>query len=267
LQSVAKNPRNGKPLSGATVQGYVRTLKVFFSWAYREEYTPSNVMANIPVPKAPSKVINTFSDEQIKALINLCLTSNREGHRNLTILLLLLDSGVRVSELANIDVDDVNITEGCIKIRVAKGNRERIVPIGSMVQKALWKYIHLCRPEPLTQQITKLFLSDKGTALTKTGIQQLLRRYGKRAGITSVRCSPHIFRHTFALNYLLNGGDIFSLQKILGHSSLASVRVYLNLSSGDVKKQHIRFSPVDNLAQMSNLYQACRVPGQKPAKK
>jgi integrase/recombinase XerD len=92
-----------------------------------------------------------------------------------------------------------------------------------------------------------LLLNDKGLPFTENGVQQMLRRYGKKAGITGIRCSPHSFRHTFAKNYLMNGGDIFSLQKILGHSSLASVRIYLNLFATDVKKQHLRFSPVDNL--------------------
>jgi site-specific recombinase XerD len=248
LQTEARNPRNGMPLSGATVQGYVRTLKAFFSWAVREEYITPDQFGRIPVPKAQSKIINTFSPEQVRQMLNLCQMSNGNGQRNLAILLLLLDTGVRVSELVHIDLDDVNLEEGSIRIRISKGNRERIVPIGSLVQKALWKYINSGRPKPLTQQITRLFLSDKGLPLTRSGIQQLLRRYGKRAGITSTRVSPHTFRHTFARNYLLNGGDIFSLQKILGHSSLASVRVYLNLFAADVKKQHLRFSPVDTLA-------------------
>ena len=110
----------------------------------------------------------------------------------------------------------------------------------------------------MVAQVTSLFLSDRGLPLTKSGIQQIIRRYGKKAGISGVRCSPHTFRHSFAKNYLLNGGDIFSLQKILGHSSLASVRVYLNLFAADVKKQHMRFSPVDNLAQTSNFCLAAR---------
>ena len=229
LQIEAKTPRSGRPLSGATVQGYVRTLKAFFSWAEKEGYITANEMAKIPTPKAVSKVINTFTHDQVNKLANICQLSNGGGLRNLAILLLLLDTGIRVSELVNIELEDVNIAEGYIKIIVAKGGKERIVPIGSMVQKSLWKYINAYRPQPLTQQIIRLFLSDKGLSLTKSGIQQMLRRYGRRAGLTSVRCSPHTFRHTFAKNYLLNGGDIFSLQRILGHSSLASVRVYLNL--------------------------------------
>ena len=248
MQTEAKNPRNGMPLAGATVQGCVRTLKAFISWAVREEYITSDHFGKIPIPKAKSKIINPFSLEQVKQMLNLCQASQGKRLRNLSLFLILLDSGLRISELVNIDLDDVNPEEGSIKIRVSKGGRERIVPIGSLVQKVLWKYIHSGRPKPLTQQINRLFLTDKGTPLTINGVQQLIHRCGKKAGITSTRVSAHTFRHTFARNYILNGGDIFSLQKILGHSSLASVKIYLNLYATDVKKQHVRFSPVDKLA-------------------
>ena len=258
LQLEAKTPHQCKPLSQATVQGYVRTLKAFFSWVTREEYLVSNPMTKIPVPKATIKVTNTFSQEQIARLIAVYQGYNGSGCRNLTILLLLLDSGIRVSELVGIDLSDIGLAEGTIKIRRAKGNKERLVPIGSLVQRTLWKYINHYRPRPLTDKVTRLFLSEEGFPLTRSGIQQMLRRSGKRAGITGVRCSPHTFRHTFAKNYFLNGGDIFSLQKILGHSSLASVRLYLNLFSGDVKKQHQRFSPVDNMVESRSLYPLIR---------
>ena len=249
LQQQARVPHTGRSLSHFTVQGYVRTLKAFFSWTIREEHVEHNPMMKIPVPKAPIKVINTFSLEQITTLVNLCSRSNGQSYRNLTIILLLLDSGIRVSELVGIEIDDVNISEGYIKIKRAKGSKERLVPVGSLVQKSLWKYINCNRSKPVTHKVTRLFLSEYGLPLTRSGIQQMLRRYGKQADIVGTRCSPHVFRHTFAKNYLLNGGDIFSLQKILGHSSLASVRSYLNLFALDIKKQHQRFSPVDNLIQ------------------
>jgi len=258
LQQDARVPHTGKHLSSSTIQGYVRTLKVFFSWAVREEHIESNHMTNVPVPKGSSKIINTFSNEQVARLLDLCIRSNGHGQRNLSIILLLLDSGIRVSELINIRLDDVNLAEGHIKIKIAKGSRERVVPIGSLVQKALWKYINCCRQAPMTAKVTGLFLVDSGIPLTKNGIQQMLRRYGKQAGITGTRCSPHTFRHTFSKNYLLNGGDIFSLQRILGHSSLASVRIYLNLFSVDIKKQHQRFSPVDNLAENRSMFPVLR---------
>ena len=254
LQQEAKTPRTNKPLSGSTVQGYIRTLKVFFAWLLREDYIDSNPMTRIPLPRSSVKLINTFSKEQIDQLLSLCHASNGSGFRNLTIILLLLDTGIRVNELVNIDCGDVDLTSGFITIRKAKGNRERVVPIGSVVQKAIWKYINQHRPEPLTDRITSLFLCENGLPLRKNGVQQMLRRCGKAAGLSGVRCSPHTFRHSFAKNYLLNGGDIFSLQKILGHSSLASVRVYLNLFAIDLKKQHQHFSPVDNLTEIRSIY-------------
>jgi integrase/recombinase XerD len=174
-------------------------------------------------------------------------------------LLLMLDSGIRVSEAVNIDLGHINLAEGYIKISGAKGGKERIVPIGSLVQRTLWKYMNNSRCQPLTEKVTRLFLSQKGLPLTRNGIQQMVRRCGSRAGLTGVRCSPHTFRHTFAKNYLLNGGDIFSLQKILGHSSLASVRLYVNLFAGDIKRQHQRFSPVDTFAANSTTSPVLRL--------
>jgi integrase/recombinase XerD len=171
----------------------------------------------------------------------------------------MLDSGIRVSEMTGITLGDVNLAEGYIKISAGKGANERIVPIGSLVQRSLWKYINHHRPQPLTQTVTRLFLNQKGLPLTRNGVQQMLRRLGRRASITGVRCSPHTLRHTFAKNYLLNGGDIFSLQKILGHSSLSSVRLYLNLFATDIKKQHQRFSPIDNLAGNYKMYPWARI--------
>ena len=252
LQVEARTPRSDRPLSPATVQGYVRTLKAFFSWASREAYLDANPMRRIPVPRAPVKIVNTLEPDQVHRLTDTCQGTSGNPQRNQTIILMFLDSGLRVSELVNIEIEDVSLPEGHVKIRHAKGARERFVPIGSVVQKHLWRYINMHR-RPMTDRITRLFLSETGLPLTKSGIQQMLRRCGRQAGLNGVRCSPHTFRHTFAKNYLLNGGDIFSLQRILGHSSLASVRMYLNLVAADVKKQHRRFSPVDNMAENRDL--------------
>ena len=258
LQTEARCPRSDKLLSQATVQGYVRTLKAFFSWLMREEYLANNPMAGIPVPKASTKIINTFTDDQIAQLAQGWQRPNGNNSRNLAILLLMLDSGLRVSEVTGISLDDVDLEAGQIRITMAKGGNERIVPIGSVVRRALWKYINYHRSRPLTDNVTGLFLSERGLSLTRNGVQQMLRRQASREGITGVRVSPHSCRHTFAKNYLLNGGDIFSLQRILGHSSLASVRLYLNLFATDIKKQHQRYSPIDILASTTRISSVIR---------
>ncbi len=261
LQTSAINQHTGKPLSGATIQGYVRTLKAFFSWAKRENYIKTNPMSGIAMPKAEKKILNTFTSDQVTRLISVCLTQKKTGFRNLLMILLMLDSGLRVSELVSICIEDIHLAEGSIIVHNGKGGKERVIPIGSMVQKMIWKYINQERTIPLTPNITVLFLSDVGLPITRNGVQQMLRRYAHMAGITGLRVSPHTLRHTFSKNYLMNGGDIFSLQKILGHSSLASVRTYVNLFSGDVKKQHQRFSPVDNLVSIPGNHHLARIAG------
>jgi len=133
-------------------------------------------MQTIPVPRAPIKLLNILDNDQISKMLDCCNSSNGSGYRNRAIILLLLDSGLRVSELVNINIADINLQEGYIKILVAKGNKERTVPVGSLVQKTLWKYINRSRPEPATEKITKLFLSDYGIPLIPNGIQQMLRR-------------------------------------------------------------------------------------------
>jgi integrase/recombinase XerD len=103
----------------------------------------------------------------------------------------------------------------------------------------------------LDTEVDYLFLNSWGTPLTKNGVQQMVRRWGRRAGLTHVRRPPHTFRHTFAKNYLVNGGDVFTLQRILGHTTLTCVRIYVNMFAADVKRQHGLCSPADNLAATS----------------
>ncbi len=251
LQSEAKVPQTGAPLSPATVQGYVRAIKAFFSWLEREEYLAANPLRQLPTPRIPIKVINTFTPEDIAALMEVARNSDGPPYRNLALLLLPLDTGLRVSELVGIEMPHVDLAGGWIKIVRAKGSRERLVPIGSVVQRLLSRYIHSGRPQPLSQKADQLFLNSWGTPLTKNGVQQMLRRWGRRAGLTGVRCSPHTFRHTFAKNYLVNGGDVFTLQRILGHTTLTCVRIYVNMFAADVKRQHGLCSPADNLAATS----------------
>ncbi|MFC2024611.1 tyrosine-type recombinase/integrase [Chloroflexota bacterium] len=171
LQTEARVPRTDRSLSPATIQGYVRTQKVFFSWAKREGYIDSNIMDGIPIPKAPIRVINTFTSDQVSRLIEMCNQSNGSKYRNLSIILLLLDSGMRISELIGVSLKDLDLSEGCITIRNGKGGKGRIVPVGSLVNKFLWKYVNVYRPQPLTPKIDNLFLTENGLALTKSGVQ------------------------------------------------------------------------------------------------
>jgi len=160
-------------------------------------------------------------------------------------ILLLLDSGIRLSELIGLQMDNIDFLQSFILVN-GKGNKERVVPFGSQVRRTLRRYIMHFRPEPDSTRTDEVFLTEDGLPLKPRAVQSMLLRLSKKAKMSGVRCNPHRFRHSFARQYLVAGGDIFSLQKILGHSSLEVVRMYVNLITSDILMQHRKFSPVDN---------------------
>jgi len=236
-----------KGLSGHTINGYMRAIRAFWSWLVREEYIFKNPFTKVKIPKAPKKVIPTFTEKQIQRLLGAIPQSKPLGFRNWTMILTLLDTGLRAHELTSLAIPKVDFKNGLVSV-IGKGNKERIIPIGSKVQKAMWKYVQRYRPNPTIIKIENLFLSRGGEPLTVNGLETVIENYGKVAGIEGVRCSPHTLRHTFAISYLRNGGDVFSLQRILGHSSLEVVKLYVNLAEADVKAVHRRCSPADNIS-------------------
>jgi site-specific recombinase XerD len=135
------------------------------------------------------------------------------------------------------DVDQRNL---CIKV-MGKGDKERIIKISPQTSKAIWRYL-LERPD--AEPTEPLFLSKKGGSLTTAGLLRLVKRLGERAGVSNAY--PHRFRHTFAVNFLRNGGNTFELQHLLGHSSLEMVRRYVNIAQVDIENAHRRASPVSN---------------------
>ena len=157
---------------------------------------------------------------------------------------MLVDTGLRLGELVRLSVGDVDLIEGRCRV-MGKGAKERVVPIGGRTRRALRALIVTRRravdPDPL-------FVSRRGGRLTPRAVQQLVRRVALAAGV-STRCSPHVLRHSFARAFLSNGGDVFSLQRILGHSpsSLQVTRRYVQLLDDDLRAVHRRVSPVDRL--------------------
>ncbi|MBA7661083.1 Tyrosine recombinase XerC [subsurface metagenome] len=235
-----------KGLTGHTINCYLRAIRAFWSWLVSEEIVETNPFDRIKIPKPPKKVILPFTDDQIKTLLSTIDTRSATGFRDWTIILTLLDTGLRVTELAKIELKDANVNQRSLKV-YGKGAKERVVPIGVTAQRAIAKYVTRYRPSPVDQLLDHLFLTKAGESLTANRIETIIKKYGMKAGIDGVRCSPHTFRHTFAISYLRNGGDVFSLQRILGHESLDMVRNYVNMAQYDLQAAHQRCSPVDNL--------------------
>jgi len=233
-------------LSGYTVNTYMRSIRAFWSWLAVEGIIEENPFSQLKIPKAPQKVIPTFSDEQVKYLLAQADKSSAIGFRNYVIMLVLLDTMMRVSELTGCRIEDLNLENRCLKVW-GKGSKERIVPFGRTTQKALWRYVTFYRPESCLLRQDMLFLTADGRPLTKNRVETILKIYGKRTGIKGVRISPHTFRHTGAVAFLRNGGDLFTLQRIMGHSSLEVLRGYVNLSQSDLRRVHESASPLDNL--------------------
>lgn len=243
---IAKN--RDRLLSPVTIQCYIRAIKAFFNWLYREGYTDANRLERLKVPKAPKRLMEPLTESEI-GLILSCIDSQTDwGARDSTILLVFLDTGLRLSELVTMTTRDLHLEEGYVKV-MGKGQKERVVPFGSAAQRALLKYVYHFRPEPLRDE--RVFLNLDGTPISGNAIQLMIQRLRKASGIA--RLHPHLLRHTFAVNYLMNGGDVFTLQQILGHTTLEMVRHYVNLANVHVMTQHQRFSPVDrmNLRQVN----------------
>jgi len=233
-------------LSGHTINCYLRSIRAFWSWLEVEGLIEQNPFSGLRIPKAPKKAIPTFSADQIRALLTQVDTLSAAGFRNYTIILLLLDTMIRVSELTRCQMDDLNLQGRVLKVW-GKGSKERIVPSGRTAQKTLWRSITFYRPEPRFPRQDMLFLTADGGPMTKNRVEAVLKAYGKKAGIKGVRVSPHTFRHTGAVAFLRNGGDLFTLQRIMGHSSLEVLRGYVALSQADLARVHGRASPLDNL--------------------
>jgi integrase/recombinase XerC/integrase/recombinase XerD len=234
----------GEPLSAATIHGHVRTLRAFFSWLVEEGLTEENIARDLKPPKLVKKAVSTLSDEEIIAILHTLNFKNHCEARNLTIFMLLLDTGLRIGEIVGMKMEDVHMGEGFLKV-MGKGKKERIVPIGNNAQKALQRYLFRHRPRAAHPGIENVFLSIYGNPITENSMKLMFARLGQRSGVH--RLHAHLCRHTFATRFLINGGDVFTLQQILGHSSLEMVRHYVNLASNDIVIQHQRFSPLDRL--------------------
>jgi integrase/recombinase XerD len=233
-------------LAVTTVRGYVRTLKVFWNWIADEGYIDHSPLLRLRQPRAPRKIIRTFTADEIRAMVASFNLEWPTDYRAYVMVLVFLDTGLRLSELAGLQLNAIDLANSHLRV-TGKGSKERVVPFGMHTRRALLHYLQNYRYNPLPHYENHLFTTSSGTPMRPSAIQTMVRRLREQAAITDARCSPHTFRHTFAKNYLLNGGDVFSLQRILGHTSLEIVRMYVNLVDSDVAHLYRAHSPIDHL--------------------
>lgn len=225
--------------SSVTVGIHVKILRTYFRWLVRNAYIVSDPMENISAPKVPRVFPYVLSEDEVAELLRVA----RGNERNYAILLFLLDTGVRASELCGIDVDGLSIPTRSAVV-FGKGQKERTVFFSDVTARALAKWLTVREPADL---VDNLFVGRTGQPLTRSGILQLVRRLGKKAGIDGKRMSPHTLRHTFATLYVKEGGDAHSLQQMLGHTTTKMAEAYVNLVGRDIAEAHRKYSPVGRL--------------------
>jgi site-specific recombinase XerD len=241
-------------LSAKTLLNYHVGLSALWTWSHKEGIVDKNIVRALDRPKPDKREIIPYTERDVKAILACCdrtrpyqrLGKRRSTHRRLTalrdraIIILLLDTGIRASELCHLRLAQVDLTNHRITV-LGKGRKERVLPISPRTAQVLWRYLstreHTCSRD-------HLFTTRRGGPLHRNPLRQLLRRLGDRAGVPGTNI--HRFRHTFAVTFLRNGGQMLPLQRILGHSSLDMVKRYVALAQTDIEQAHRDASPVSN---------------------
>jgi len=192
----------------------------------------------------PQNMIQTIAASDIKKLLEKIDRSSPAGDRLYCMLLLLIDTGIRVSELVNIKMSDVGFTQGLIKV-TGKGQKQRLVPFSSITRKAILKYEFGSRAKLSSVESDYLFPQKYGDHISIGSVQQALRRLAEKVGLTS--CHPHLFRHTFATMFIADGGVAPILKEIMGHASFQTTEKYIHPKTQDLKMQHQLHSPLKEI--------------------
>ena len=253
-------PRGEKRLSPKSIRNIHTNLSALWTWAEQEGFVEEHIIRTIEKPKANPPVIEPFTKDDVVLLVKACDTSRTwksrrdvantrpTANRDRAIILTLLDTGIRASELCGIQFGNVNIATHNIKILgkgPGRGSKERMVYFGKRTGNAIWKSL-VPRLDEI-QEDEPLFVVGKESdwrPMSRHVLGKLLKRIGERAGVKGV--NPHRFRHTFAITYLRNDGDVFTLQALLGHSDLTMVKRYAKIAQIDCATTHRKASPVDN---------------------
>ena len=220
-------------VSAVSVNTYLRTLNAFFRWAHAEGHVAE--LLRVAKLKEEQKVIATLVPEQIRRLIEF--KPKRKSEQRLhTLACLLLDSGLRIDEALSLRSEDVDLDNFLLRVH-GKGGKDRVIPISVEMRKLMWRWLKTQRGDG-----GLIFPTRTGTKLNYRNTLDDFKRLGKHLKITGVRFSFHTLRHTFAVNYIRNGGDVFRLQRVLGHSTLEMTRRYVNLQTSDLQAVHSKLS-------------------------
>lgn len=231
-------------LGPGSVERKVSAVKSLHKFLVREGVTENNPTARLPLPKKPERLPDVISIDDAEKLLAQPFPDTPVGLRDRALLEVLYGCGLRASELSGLDVSDVDLEEGVLRV-FGKGSKERLVPIAGMAAHALHAYLRSGRPylrmqRSIAADVAAVMLSSRGARLSRQAIYKVVRTYGVRVGL---ELHPHTLRHSFATHLLEGGADLRALQEMLGHSDISTTQVYTHVDRRHIREEYLSTHP------------------------
>lgn len=234
--------QNEKEYNPFTINIRLRTMKTYLKWLYTEKHISIDINLKVKKVKVPQDFTAPLNENEIKKLLNNCDTSTYAGFRDYCTIILILDCGIRIHELCALKIKDIDLKQELVKINAetTKTRTARLLPISRKTCKLLKQLIDLASET----ESDYVFQSTYSGEIKPSNIALSLNRIKSKAGIEK-SCTPYVLRHTFGTNAVRNGIDLFTLQRIMGHSTILTTRTYVQLETDDLKKKHNSLNPID----------------------
>ena len=233
-----------KTQSSSSVSRVLATLRTFYKYLVRDGKIQKNPFSSIKNPKMPKKILEVLNEQEVKKFLESIPSSTYLELRDKAMFELLYACGMRVSEIVDLKLADIDFDEGLIRF-IGKGNKERITPIGDSAKDYLGKYIRAARYNLERERKSEnIFLNRNGQKLTRQGFWKILKKYAGKANV-SKNLYPHLFRHSYATHMLERGADLRIVQELLGHSSISTTQIYTNINKKHVKETYFKYHPRD----------------------
>lgn len=230
-----------KNYSVATISRNITSLKSYFHYLEKKHLIYENSAEELKLPKIEKKSPEVLSEEEVDMLLAMPDVESLKGMRDAAILELLYATGIKVSELVLLEVEDVNLKLNFV--RCGEEEKERVIPFGSMARTALLKYLSEARETMVdNEENTRLFINCRGGSLSRQGVWKMIKEYAHKAGIEK-EITPHTLRHTFAAHLIGNGADFKSVQEMLGHSDISTTQMYAGFQKNRLREVYTKNHP------------------------
>lgn len=234
--------RKRSGLAAASIKLEAVALRIFFRFLLARKILAINPAENLSIPRIEKYLPETLNAGTIKRLLESVSGTDPLGLRDRAMLELLYASGLRISELCNVRLEGIDLEEGMIRV-TGKGNKTRLIPVGTEAREAIRRYLEVERPQLVSSRSgAEIFLSVRGRKLTPQRVWQLVKRYAARAGLEA-NVYPHLLRHSFATHLLAGGADLRIIQEMLGHADISTTQIYTHVDSSHLKSVHKKFHP------------------------